>query len=195
MQCSGSQTLPAGGSSQNLHFKVTCKEGKRIVPSWKRGDFSKNTPWRAFSPRNPFADPRASRKEGGMIFLSLQVISPPAAGEKRGHVLLCCALLVLLRSAGVSGMDPTSSCCTRSQHSAISPSSLCSSIISGIVGGDGQPPAGERLLHGCGFDADGLGLFSGVAGISTSVTCIAVPVYLIMQLWSSYICVCVSVCR
>lgn len=65
-----------------------------------------------------------------------------------------------------------------------------------------KPPQQERHLHGCGSGADGLGWFSGVAGIPTgvagiptSVTFIAVPVYLIMQLWTSYIRVCVSVCR
>lgn len=104
------------------------------------------------------------------------------------------AFLMLLRDAGVPGMDPTSSCHSRSHPSTISPSSLCSCNIFGTVGGDGSP-AGERHLHSSGFDANGLGSFSGVAGISTSVTCIAVPVYLIMQLWSSYKCVCVSVCR
>lgn len=128
-----------------------------------------------------------------MIFLSLQAIFPPAAGKKHGHVLLCCVLLMLLRSAGVSGMDPTSWCHTRS---APAPSAHPTSLgqqegMASLL----PSPSGERHPHGCGFRADRLGSFSGVAGIPTSVTCIAVPVYLIMQLWSSYMCVCVSVWR
>lgn len=144
MQCSGSQTLPAGGSSQNLHSQVTCKEGKRIIPAGREEIFKK-TPFGGHSAKEtPLQIPGAPRKERGMIFLSLQVTFPPAAGKEHGLVLLCCMLLMLLRNAGVSGRDPTSSGRTRSCPSTISPSSLCSSNIFGTVGGDCQPPALSR---------------------------------------------------
>ena len=57
-----------------------------------------------------------------------------------------------------------------------------------------RSPAGERHLHGCGFNAVRFGSFAGVSVLYTSVSFIAVPVYLIMQLCFSYICVCVYVC-
>lgn len=43
-------------------FPSDLQRREKNHPSWKRGDFQKNTLWRAFSQRNPFADARGSKE-------------------------------------------------------------------------------------------------------------------------------------
>lgn len=54
-------------------FSSDLQRREKNHPSWKRGDFLKNTPWRPFSPRKPFADPRGSeeiKRDGFSFFAS-----------------------------------------------------------------------------------------------------------------------------
>lgn len=90
MQCLGSQTLSAGGSSPKLHLQVTCKGGKRILPAAteeKTPRFFKKYPLEGIQPMKPFVDHKRGNKDD---------FSLPAGhlyaggGKKHGHFLLCC---------------------------------------------------------------------------------------------------------